>query len=67
MLHAYKVLLADEGILLIPSPPYTAQVNGRAERFMRMFSKKESAMRQLAGLPDSWWEFSVEHGIHVYN
>jgi hypothetical protein len=67
MSHAYKVLLADEGILLIPSPPYTAQVNGRAERFMRTFSEKESAMRQLAGLPDSWWEFSVEHGIHVYN
>jgi hypothetical protein len=67
MLHAYKTLLADEGILLIPSPPYTAQVNGRAEHFMCTFSEKESAMRQLAGLPDSWWEFSVEHRIHVYN
>jgi hypothetical protein len=67
ILNAYKAMLADAGIVLIPSPPYTAQVNGRAERFMCTFSEKESAMHQLAGLPDSWWEFSVEHSIHIYN
>ena len=28
---------------------------------------KESAMRIEACLPQSWWEFSVEHAVHCYN
>ena len=28
---------------------------------------KESAMRIEACLPQSWWEFSVEHAMHCYN
>jgi hypothetical protein len=67
MLNAYKAMLADTGIVLVPLPPYTAHVNGRAECFMCTISEKELAMRQLAGLPDFWWEFSVEHSIHIYN
>jgi hypothetical protein len=67
MLHAYKKMLLDAGIELTPLPPYYPQINGRAERFMRTFSEKEAAMRHDADLPDSWWEFTVEHGVYVYN
>jgi hypothetical protein len=34
---------------------------------MHTFLEKEAAMRHDAGLPDSWWEFTVEHGVYVYN
>jgi hypothetical protein len=29
--------------------------------------EKSEAMRLEACLPQSWWEFSLEHAIHVYN
>src|ERR1700746_3210313 len=29
--------------------------------------EKAEAMRHEACIPDSWWEFSVEHTIHCYN
>ena len=28
---------------------------------------KAEAMRHHAGIPESWWEFSVNHAVHVYN
>jgi transposase InsO family protein len=65
--HAFKDLLKDHGIILEPSPPRMPQMNGRAERFMRTFSEKAEAMRLHACIPPSWWEFAVEHSIHVYN
>jgi transposase InsO family protein len=58
---------SDEGIVLIPSPPYAHQVNGRAERFMRTMMDKAESMRHLADAPESWWEFSIEYAIHIYN
>jgi hypothetical protein len=65
--HAFKDLLKDNGIILEPSPPRTPQMNGRAERFMCMFLEKAEAMHLHACIPPSWWEFAVEHSIHVYN
>jgi len=32
-----------------------------------MLMDKAESMRLLACLPQSWWEFSVEHATHVYN
>ena len=29
--------------------------------------EKAEAMRHDACLPPSWWEFAVEHALHVYN
>ena len=29
--------------------------------------EKSETMRLDASLPNSWWEFSVEHACHVYN
>jgi hypothetical protein len=49
----FETILKDNGILLIPSPPYAHEVNGRAERFMRTMSDKANAMRHNAGIPDS--------------
>jgi transposase InsO family protein len=60
-------VLKDEGIKLLPSPPYTLQVNGRAERFMRTMTKKADAMRHHSGIPDTWWEFAVKQAVCVYN
>ena len=43
------------------------QQNGRAERLIRTLMDKSEAMRHEACIPDSWWEFSFEQAIHVYN
>jgi hypothetical protein len=64
---AFHRMLADQGIELLLSPPRTPQINGRAERFMRTLTEKADAMRHTSGIPDSWWEFAVEHATHVYN
>lgn len=60
-------MLKDRGIKILQSAPHTPQQNGRAERMMRTLMNKAEAMRLDAGLPDSWWEFAVQHAVHVYN
>jgi transposase InsO family protein len=60
-------LLGERGIEILQSVPHTPQQNGRAERFNRTLMEKAEAMRDAACLPDSWWEFSLEHAVHVYN
>jgi transposase InsO family protein len=64
---AFHNMLADQGIELLLLPPRTPQINGRAEHFMRTLTEKADAMRHTSGIPDSWWEFAVEHATHVYN
>lgn len=59
--------MREMGILLEKSLPYEQQQNGRAERFNRTIMDKAQALRFDACLPDSWWEFSVEHALHLYN
>jgi hypothetical protein len=63
----FEDVLADHGIKLTPLPPYTPQVNGRAERFMQRMDEKAACMRHYAGTPNSWWEFAVEYAVHIYN
>ena len=46
---------------------FQASVNGHAERFMHTLMDKAKAMRHLACLPDSWWEFATAHATHIYN
>ena len=43
------------------------QQNGRAERLNRTLIEKAQALRFEACLPQSFWEFSVEFAVHVYN
>jgi hypothetical protein len=64
---AFHRMLSDQGIELLLSPLRTPQVNGRAEHFMRTLTEKADAKRHTLGIPDSWWEFAVEHAVHVYN
>ena len=64
---AFQKLLKDKGIIHIRSAPYTHQQNGRAERFIRTMRDKSESLRLEACLPDSYWEFAVEHAVHVYN
>jgi hypothetical protein len=67
VLHAFKDMLKDNGIILEPSPLCMPQMNGLTERFMRTFSEKAEAMHLHACIPPLWWDFAVEHSIHVYN
>ena len=43
------------------------QQNGRAERLSRTLIEKAQALCFEACLPQSYWEFSVEFAVHVYN
>jgi transposase InsO family protein len=62
--EAFLNLLKDEGIKIHSSVPYTPQQNGQAERFMH---DKSEAIRIYACIPDSWWEFALLQGVHIYN
>ena len=39
----------------------------RAERIIRTLVEKAETMRLQACLPQSWWEFALDHTFHVYN
>jgi hypothetical protein len=60
-------ILNSSGIKILQSVPHTPQQNGRAERFNHTIMEKAEAMRHEACLPDSYWEFVVEHAVHCYN
>ena len=64
---AFDKMLKDRGIKNLQSIPYAHQKNGRAECIIRTLMEKAESMRLQASLPQSWWEFSVEHAAHVYN
>ena len=65
--EAFDSMLREQGIRILQSAPHTPQQNGRAERFMRTMMDKSEAMRHTACIPASWWNFSIEHAVHVYN
>jgi transposase InsO family protein len=65
--EAFLKTLKDAGIKILQSAPHTPQQNGQAECFMRTLMDKAEAMRHEACLPQSWWEFAVQHATHVYN
>jgi len=64
---AFLDMLGNEGIKVSQSIPYVHQQNGRAERLIRTLTEKAKTMRFQACLPPSWWEFSLDHAVHVYN
>ena len=49
------------------SVPHMHQQNGHAERLNRTLIEKAQALRFETCLPQSYWEFSVEFAVHVYN
>jgi len=66
-LKAFGQLMCDQGIHVYESAPHTPQQNGHAEQFIRTLMDKAQAMCLHACLPDSYWEFAVQHAVHVYN
>ena len=64
---AFLDMLGNEGIKVSQSIPYIHQQNGRAERLIRTLTEKAETMCFQACLPPSWWEFSLDHAVHVYN
>lgn len=63
----FDELLTSNGILTRQSVAHTPQQNGRAEQFNRTIMDKAEAMRHHTCLSNSWWEFSVEYAVHIYN
>jgi transposase InsO family protein len=60
-------MLCNQGIKILTSTLHTPQQNGCAEHFMRTFMDKAETMRFTACIPQSWWEFSVEYAVQLYN
>jgi len=63
----FTKLLTEKGIKVLQSIPHVHQQNGQAERIMRTLMDKAESMRLEACLPQSWWEFALDHATHVYN
>ena len=63
--NEFLIMLKDKGIKVLQSAPYTPQQNGHAERFNRTIMEKLESMWHEACLPNSYWEFSVEHAVHL--
>jgi hypothetical protein len=59
--------LCDKGIRILQSIPHTPQQNGHAERFNHTLMDKAQSIQLEACFPQSWWEFAVEHAVHLYN
>src|ERR1700753_1011293 len=64
---AYSEMLKEKGIEILQSIPHIHQQNGRAERIIRTLMEKAETMRLQACLPQSWWEFALDHATHIYN
>ena len=64
---AFTEMLKDRGIKILQSVPHAHQQNGRAERLIRTLMDKAESVRLQACLPQSWWEFALDHATHVYN
>jgi hypothetical protein len=64
---AFVAMMKDKGIQINQSVPHAHQQNGRAERIIRTLTEKAESMRLQACLPQSWWEFALDHATHVYN
>jgi transposase InsO family protein len=65
--NEFKNFCAEKGIILAPSAPHEHQQNVRIKRFNQTIHEKLEAMRHMACIPPSWWEFSVQAAYVVYN
>jgi len=64
---AFISMLTERGIKILQSILHAHQQNGRAERIIRTLMEKAESMRLRACLPQSWWEFALDHATHIYN
>ena len=63
----FDELLSSKGIVRQTSAPHIHQQNGRAESLNNTILEKSESMQTHASCPQSWWEFSFQTAIHVYN
>jgi hypothetical protein len=59
--------LKELGVNILTSVPHMHQQNSRVERFIRTIMNKSQAICLESCAPQSWWEFSVDCAVHVYN
>jgi hypothetical protein len=59
--------LKELGVNILTSIPHMHQQNSCAARFIRTIMDKSQAICLESCAPQSWWEFSVDCAIHVYN
>jgi hypothetical protein len=59
--------LKELGVNILTSVPHMHQQNGRAEHFIRTIMDKSQAICLESCALQSWWEFSVDCAVHVYN
>ena len=57
----------EAGILLDPAPPYSAHLNGVAERANQYLLEKVRALVYEAHLPKSYWGFAVQTAAYLKN
>jgi hypothetical protein len=60
-------MLKGKGIIVKMTAFHAHQQNGRAEHAICTISEKAQALRFTACLPPSWWNFCVNHAVHLYN
>ena len=65
--QAFSEYLSSKGIKRETSAPHIHQQNGRAERFNQTIMDKAESLRLHASIPESWWEFSIETAVYLYN
>src|SRR5690606_7478747 len=63
----FKDWAAKNGIKLEPSPPYTPQYNGVAERFNRTINNMTRALLLDASLTNGFWAEAVNFASYVNN
>ena len=63
----FDELLASKGIVRQSSTPHIHQQNGWAECLNDTILGKSESMHMHAECPQSWWEFSFQTAVHVYN
>ena len=59
--------LKELGVNILTSVLHMHQQNGHVEHFIRTIMEKAQTIRLESCLPQSWWEFSVDYAIHIYN
>lgn len=64
---AFFDFAASKGIQIEPSPPYTHECNGVAERANRTLLEAARSMLFDAGLPPSFWAEAVSTAVYVRN
>ena len=65
--NTFDALLKQHRIKILQSALHTPQQNGHAERFIYTMMDKAEAMCHEACILPSYWEFAIQHAVHIYN